>query len=132
MLLEKKMKLNKKTGLLLMAVLGTLFSCGCASTQKGTVCFTFDDYHGENWLKADSLFRKYDAHVTFFIMGDISPERAEVMKKLKASGHTIGLHSVHHSHVVNFIRENGMTPGGKYLLAGFGVGFSWGAITLEA
>jgi peptidoglycan/xylan/chitin deacetylase (PgdA/CDA1 family) len=84
----------------------------CKSDEKnganrGVVCFTFDDYHGENWLKADSLFRKYDAHVTFFIMGDISPERAEVMKKLKASGHTIGLHSVHHSHVVNFIRENG-------------------------
>lgn len=81
--------------------------CESNKEKRGVVCFTFDDFHGENWLKADSLFRKYGAHVTFFIMGDISPEKADVMKKLKASGYTIGLHSVHHGNAVKLIQENG-------------------------
>lgn len=32
----------------------------------------------------------------------------------------------------NYIKEGLVKQGGKYLLAGFGVGYSWGAITLEA
>ena len=35
---------------------------GCVSPPRGAVCFTFDDYYGENWLKADPLFKKYGAH----------------------------------------------------------------------
>ena len=80
--------------------------------KRGVVCFTFDDFHGENWLKADSLFRKYEAHATFFIFGEISSEKLDVMKKLKASGHTIGLHSIHHGNAVAYIQENGAD---KYL-----------------
>ena len=80
---------------------------GCVSGQRGAVCFTFDDYHGQNWLKALPLFRKYDAHATFFVVGNITPERAEVMKKLKAAGHTVGLHSRHHRDAVPFIHRHG-------------------------
>lgn len=82
-----------------------------ACVQKGTVCFTFDDYHGENWLKADPLFKKYDAHATFFVVGEITQEKAEVMKKLKEAGHTVGLHTLHHRDAVSFIREH---PGSQY------------------
>ena len=32
----------------------------------------------------------------------------------------------------NFQKEGRVKVGDKYLLAGFGVGYSWGAITLEA
>ena len=88
-------------------------SCDClcgvsaaASELRGAVCFTFDDYHGESWLKAAPLFRKYDAHATFFVVGEITPEKAEVMKKLQAAGHTVGLHSLHHCDAVPFIHEH--------------------------
>ena len=94
-----------------MAAACAVVSCGCASVQKGAVCFTFDDYHGENWLKADPLFKKYDAHATFFVVGAITPEKAEVMKKLKDAGHTVGLHTRHHRDAIPFIHEH---PGSQY------------------
>ena len=79
---------------------------GKKAKKRGVVCFTFDDFHGENWLKADSLFQKYDARATFFIVGEITSEKLEVMRKLKTSGHTIGLHSIHHGDAVKYIQEN--------------------------
>ena len=35
--------------------------------KQGALVLAFDDYGGENWLKADAVFKKYDAHVTFFV-----------------------------------------------------------------
>ena len=66
------------------------------AAEKGAVCFTFDDYAGANWLKADALFKKYNAHVTFFVSGVITPEKAAAMKKLQAAGHSVGLHTIKH------------------------------------
>ena len=59
------------------------------------------------WSFADTLFKKYDAHVTFFVVREITGEKAEVMKKLQDAGHTLGLHSQHHSKAVSFIQEHG-------------------------
>ena len=85
---------------------------GSASEQRGAVCFTFDDYHGENWLKTVPLFKKFNAHATFFISGEIASEKAEVLKKLQDAGHTIGLHTLHHRDALPFIHEQGQE---KYL-----------------
>ena len=68
--------------------------------SNGTVCFTFDDYGGENWLKADMLFRRFDAHVTFFVSGFITLNKLAVMRELEARGHSVGLHTVHHRDAV--------------------------------
>ena len=68
--------------------------------SNGTVCFTFDDYGGENWLKADAIFRKFGAHVTFFVSGGITPDRLAVMRELEARGHSVGLHTAHHRDAV--------------------------------
>lgn len=64
--------------------------------RNGTVCFTFDDYGGADWLKADDLFRKFGAHVTFFVSGEITPDKLAVMRELRDRGHSVGLHSLHH------------------------------------
>ena len=78
--------------------LWALLCGGCINTvQNGAVCFTFDDFGGEGWLKSDAIFKKYNAHATFFIVGNIDSERIEVMKKLQAAGHTVGLHTVGHA-----------------------------------
>ena len=95
-----------KKGLLMMAACACGLT-GCVTEQRGAVCFTFDDYHGESWLKAAPLFKKYDAHATFFIVGEITPEKAEVMKKLRDAGHTVGLHTLHHRDAIPFIHEQG-------------------------
>ena len=34
----------------------------------------------------DEIFKKYNAHATFFISGEITPEKAAVLKKLQDSG----------------------------------------------
>lgn len=97
-----------KTGALAtMAVCCICGLTGCVSSPRGAVCFTFDDYHGEEWLKAVPLFKKYNAHVTFFVAGEITDEKAKVMKQLRDAGHTVGLHSLHHSRAVPFIHEHG-------------------------
>ena len=29
--------------------------------KRGILCLTFDDFSGENWLKADEIFKKYNS-----------------------------------------------------------------------
>lgn len=84
--------------LLFFAVLFTALLL-CGAEKRGAVCFTFDDYAGANWLKADKIFKKYQAHVTFFIVGRITPDKIAVMKKLQSAGHSIGLHSISHRNI---------------------------------
>lgn len=67
-----------------------------AVERRGVLVLTFDDFHGENWVNTDSIFKKYDAHATFLVSGEISAAKAEVMKKLQTSGHSIGLHTLSH------------------------------------
>ena len=78
-----------------------------AAPKQGAVCFTFDDYHGKNWLKADALFKKYNAHATFFVVGVITQEKLDVMKKLQAAGHSVGLHGIGHRDAPRFIARYG-------------------------
>ena len=66
------------------------------SVRRGALVLTFDDFGGENWVKADAVFKKYDAHATFLVSGEITPEKAAVMKKLQDAGHSVGLHTVKH------------------------------------
>ena len=77
-------------------------SCGlfCSCRNNGVVCFTFDDFGGDNWVKADEIFKKYNAHATFLVSGNLTEKHIEVMKKLQAAGHTVGLHSVSHANAV--------------------------------
>ena len=80
-----------------------LFVCSgilCASERRGALVLTFDDYGGENWVRADAVFKKYDAHATFFVYGNITPEYADVMKKLQDAGHSLGLHTRDHRDAV--------------------------------
>ena len=94
-----------KKFLLLTVVLSTVSLL--AAPKRGAVCFTFDDYFGKNWLKADAIFKKYDAHATFFVVGAITPAKIEVMKKLQAAGHSVGLHTSHHRNATNFMKSKG-------------------------
>ena len=90
---------NGQTGAIIMKkillFISALFLSGCAA-KNGAVCFTFDDFDRQGWLNADNIFKKYHAHATFFFSGEIDQDRLDVMKKLRAAGHTIGLHTVRH------------------------------------
>ncbi len=82
--------------LLAVFAAGTAGIAADAAPRRGAVCFTFDDYSGPNWVKADAIFKKYDAHATFLVVREITAPKAEVMKTLQAAGHTVGLHTMKH------------------------------------
>lgn len=73
----------------------------CSCRHRGAVCFTFDDFGGDNWVKADEIFKKYDAHATFLVSGKLTDKHIEVMKKLQDAGHTVGLHTVGHANATS-------------------------------
>ncbi len=75
--------------------------------RQGAVLLTFDDRNFNGWLNAIPLFAKYGAHASFFFSGEIDAEAPEVMRTLRAAGHTVGLHTVHHKDAPEFFEEHG-------------------------
>ena len=76
---------------------------------RGDLCLTFDDRYFDSWIKADEIFKKYDARVTFFVCGRIDQEALTALERLQAAGHTIGLHGLNHAKTVSYAEENGLT-----------------------
>ncbi len=103
----------KKITLYLICTLA-FFISGCAAMkngerkmEKGAILFTFDDCDVNGWTNSIELFKRYNAHATFFFSGRIEDEQIECMKKLQAAGHSIGLHSLTHKDAPEFIEKNG-------------------------
>ena len=80
----------------LTALILAFLAPAAAAERRGALCLTFDDFGGADWVKADKIFKKYDAHATFLISGLIDQDRIAVMKALQSAGHTVGLHGRNH------------------------------------
>ena len=60
---------------------------------NGRLVLTLDDRSSiDSWLNAVPTFRKYDAHVTFFVDNELDAATLASLKTLAADGHTIGCH----------------------------------------
>src|SRR5690606_12707364 len=68
---------------------------------------TFDDRNILHWEKQIPLFKKYDAHVTFFIdhFDELTTDQILALKRLKEAGHAIGCHGMRHRDAVKFSDE---------------------------
>lgn len=75
--------------------------------SRGAVCLTFDDAHFEKWVGALPLLKKYGAHATFFVTGDVNGKVIESVKKLLAEGHTVGTHGLRHRDAPPTIKQVG-------------------------
>lgn len=77
-------------------------------SEKAGVALTFDDHSIANWCNFLPTFKKYNAHVTFFIdqWDKLSPTQIEGLKKLRAAGHAIGCHSLRHRPAVAYCKEH--------------------------
>lgn len=64
--------------------------------KKGALILSFDDRNFIGWEAARPIFRKYNAHATFFVSGEINEEAIATMKNLAQDGHSIGLHGLTH------------------------------------
>ena len=71
-------------------------NCRPSEEPVGTLVLSFDDRNFDDWEKALPLFDKYDARVTFFVSGAMDGDTVKRLKKLRARGHSIGLHGLRH------------------------------------
>ena len=76
------------------------------------------------------IFHQANKHMLKFIREAIHIPEEKFYLCLQNYGNTVS--STIPICLDNFIKEGLVKQGGKYLLAGFGVGYSWGAITIEA
>jgi peptidoglycan/xylan/chitin deacetylase (PgdA/CDA1 family) len=74
------------------------------------LALSFDDTSVDAWVALRPLFRKYHAHVTFFISRffELPPEAREGLKLLASDGHAIEAHTVHHLHAPDYVDQNGL------------------------
>ena len=93
---------------------GPVDSTHTTRITKPGVLLTFDDCNMINWEKQIPLFKKYGAHVTFFIdkFDKLSPEQIKALKNLEQAGHAIGCHGLRHRRAVEYYKEFGMA---KYI-----------------
>ena len=73
----------------------------------GRLLLTFDDRNFDGWRKAMPLFRKYGAHATFFIHGDMDAAALSTFRMLKDQGHSLGLHGLRHRLVATSVAKMG-------------------------
>ena len=76
------------------------------------------------------IFHQANKHMLKYIRGAIHIPEDKFYLCLQNYGNTVS--STLPICLDHFIQEARVKNGGKYLLAGFGVGYSWGAITLDA
>lgn len=77
------------------------------AAKGGRLFLTFDDRNFDGWRKAMPLFRKYGAHATFFIHGDMDAAALATFRMLKDQGHSLGLHGLRHRRVVGALDKMG-------------------------
>ena len=75
--------------------------------SHGVVCFTFDDRNFQGWISALPLFKKYNAHATFFFCGPVDSDVASTMRQLLKDGHTVGLHTLNHHDAPEYFQKYG-------------------------
>lgn len=70
---------------------------GVIDKNKKMVAITFDDgLHATNTEKVLDILSKYNAHATFFMLGQNVEQNKEVVKDVQSNGHEIGVHTWDH------------------------------------
>jgi peptidoglycan/xylan/chitin deacetylase (PgdA/CDA1 family) len=97
----------------------TLFATGTLSTpltttptelrdSPGGVALTFDDIFIDDWFAARDLFKKYDAHVTFFVSEFANRNESQInkLKQLQSDGHEIAFHGTQHRNAADYLKNH--------------------------
>lgn len=74
---------------------------------NGVLLLSFDDRNFSDWLNAMPIFDRYGAHATFFVSGEIDNDVVRTLKKLRAHGHSVGLHGLNHLNADEAIAAKG-------------------------
>lgn len=110
------MKPNHPWGILALAFLIGVAATSCrpppssshASPSRAGVAITFDDHSIEEWHRALDLFRRYQAHATFFVdhFHLLTEEQLDLLEDIRRDGHEIGVHSVDHVNAHVYLAEH--------------------------
>ena len=68
------------------------------ASEGEKICYlTFDDGPSKNTVKILDILKQYDAKATFFVIGNcIGEETRDILERMIAEGHAIGLHANNH------------------------------------
>lgn len=120
----KVIKKNKIKTVLLFGVIVlflSLFNCSDVVNDYNTVpragfCLTFDDDYIEDWYSISNLFLTNNVTATFFIsyLDSLSQYEINLLKELKAFGHEIGSHGMHHTNAVEYLKGHSLSEYYKY------------------
>lgn len=72
------------------------------------ICYlTFDDGPSKNTIKILDILKQYDAKATFFVIGNsLNEENKEILNRILAEGHSIGMHANNHVYKEFYADEN--------------------------
>ncbi len=94
----------------------TWMSLGLGSCQEKAqklppagIALSFDDRYVEEWSRLRPLFKKYNAHVTFYVtqFDSLSLHEVKWLHQLQRDGHEIGAHGAAHIRVLDWLRGGG-------------------------
>lgn len=88
--------MKKLSALLLAALVFTLVGAAMGSDSEKIVYITFDDGPTNNTPEILDILNEYNAKATFFVLADRIKEFPDHMRRIKAEGHSIGLHGISH------------------------------------
>lgn len=78
--------------------------------KEKVVALTFDDGPSGNVTpKLLDLLDQYDAKATFFVVGEMADTYPEIVKDILDRGHTLGLHTVNHTHLTKVCVEKAIS-----------------------
>ncbi len=74
------------------------------------LALSFDDEAIDAWYAARDLFKKWNAHVTFFVAGygSWTGEQRAKLAALAADGHDVQPHGMYHLNAVDYVAEHGI------------------------
>ena len=74
------------------------------------IALSFDDRFINEWYQLRPVFRKYNAHATFYItqFDSLTPVEIRQLKTLQQDGHEIGCHGAIHTNSINYVRQYSM------------------------
>lgn len=94
----------------------SLYAPSKTSPDRPGLLLSFDDAGNiPYWHRAMHIFRRYNAHVTFFIdrFDTLTSESVEMLRDLRAAGHAIGCHSLRHLSATFYVQDHGVE---RYLM----------------
>ena len=98
-----------RSGVWFIRLLFLLTGCQAVeSKQPAGIALSFDDRFIHEWYQLRPIFKKYDAHVTFYItqFDSLTPVEIAQLKTLQQDGHEIGCHGAIHTNAVQYVRDH--------------------------